>query len=512
MIYTAIFITLFPIILLIKNWTNKYAWFFIVTIAGLDMMFFSSVLYIAKHGNYILPSNPIFKLDYNLYLVLSTLKFNYFNIFRIFNIGLSVFLLSIMLFVYEFTIIDDNKPKEETLKIVIFILLLPIFTVWFYDPNTSFKFHILSTNDINPPVLINTKHIREIIMIIDKLTRSIIILYLSYPFYLLYKLYKQTSIELRKKQIIALAISLMILNILFIGMFVLGPFKEVFSYFKGSSIQRFSSYIKIPVYYYNILPVIMLISINIMLFTLIKFHSIGYAGFITNYFIYRNTFLLNKNLNLRGVFHSFKNTMFMIKLLSEQLEINNDNPKQRELILKLQQVSNSTLNNINLMLNSMKEIKVRQKDRKLIDVLEAALNKVVIAQNITVVKNYYKPDVRAYFDFYHMTEAISNILQNSVEAIQKAERENGFIILELNTEQDLAIIRIKDNGCGIEKNNLTKIFNALFTTKSRQNNWGIGLTYVYRVIKANLGSISVKSEEGRCTTFEILLPRCREGK
>ena len=91
MIYTAIFITLFPIILLIKNWTNKYAWFFIVTIAGLDMMFFSSVLYIAKHGNYILPSNPIFKLDYNLYLVLSTLKFNYFNIFRVFNIGLSVF-------------------------------------------------------------------------------------------------------------------------------------------------------------------------------------------------------------------------------------------------------------------------------------------------------------------------------------------------------------------------------------------------------------------------------------
>jgi signal transduction histidine kinase len=96
-----------------------------------------------------------------------------------------------------------------------------------------------------------------------------------------------------------------------------------------------------------------------------------------------------------------------------------------------------------------------------------------------------------------------NLLSNAIHATQK----NGSIILSgYKTDSDV-IIKIKDNGIGIPKENLRKIFDPFFTTKSFDKGTGLGLFVVHKIISALNGEIHVKSEVGKGTCFTIRLPK-----
>ena len=69
------------------------------------------------------------------------------------------------------------------------------------------------------------------------------------------------------------------------------------------------------------------------------------------------------------------------------------------------------------------------------------------------------------------------------------------------------IIKVSDNGSGISKENLDRIFNPFFTTKSEGHGTGLGLPIVYGIIMEMKGDISVKSEPGSFTEIFITLPR-----
>lgn len=71
-------------------------------------------------------------------------------------------------------------------------------------------------------------------------------------------------------------------------------------------------------------------------------------------------------------------------------------------------------------------------------------------------------------------------------------------------------IIIKDNGCGISEGNLKKIFDPFFTTKDQGKGTGLGLSTVYGTIEDHKGAVTVNSEVGKGTTFEILLPVSEE--
>jgi len=83
------------------------------------------------------------------------------------------------------------------------------------------------------------------------------------------------------------------------------------------------------------------------------------------------------------------------------------------------------------------------------------------------------------------------------------------IFLAANTslkDMDYWRIEIKDTGVGILKENLLKIFNPFFTTKENGKGSGLGLSMVYNIIKQHEGHISVYSEEGKGTVFNVYLP------
>jgi signal transduction histidine kinase len=69
---------------------------------------------------------------------------------------------------------------------------------------------------------------------------------------------------------------------------------------------------------------------------------------------------------------------------------------------------------------------------------------------------------------------------------------------------------VKDNGCGIPKNVLDKIFLPFFTTKPTGEGTGLGLSLSYDIVKANGGELKVETKEGEGSEFIIQLPNKQE--
>lgn len=110
----------------------------------------------------------------------------------------------------------------------------------------------------------------------------------------------------------------------------------------------------------------------------------------------------------------------------------------------------------------------------------------------------------AYIDVEQFTETLINIITNAIEALgSKVDKKIEIIVKE---QGGWGSIEVKDNGCGISKENINKIFTPFFSTKSSVNNWGVGLAFCYKIVQAHDGKISVESKLEEGTTFTISLP------
>lgn len=120
---------------------------------------------------------------------------------------------------------------------------------------------------------------------------------------------------------------------------------------------------------------------------------------------------------------------------------------------------------------------------------------------ISVIRSFKEiPKIPCYSN--QLTQTFMNIITNASEAI----KDKGTITIQTAREKDSIMVRISDNGVGIEEGNLEKIFNPGFTTKGVGVGTGLGLSIGYRVIKAHKGTIEVNSEVGTGTDFIIKLP------
>ncbi len=140
------------------------------------------------------------------------------------------------------------------------------------------------------------------------------------------------------------------------------------------------------------------------------------------------------------------------------------------------------------------------------------------ANKISVIKrlNYNLPRITA--DKRQMEQVIINIINNAIDVLNN----NGEIILStlkkthkgklLSYDSVKEIhIKIDDNGPGIKKEYVEKIFNPFFSTKLNLNGTGLGLSISKSIIQKHKGKIEVSSKEGKGTSFTIILPLNAKG-
>jgi len=121
--------------------------------------------------------------------------------------------------------------------------------------------------------------------------------------------------------------------------------------------------------------------------------------------------------------------------------------------------------------------------------------------NFSIDQSVYVPPVDVNKN--GIFEAILNILMNAADSLE----ENGRLkvnIGPLSSSNSYVRIAVSDNGCGIPKNKISRIFDRYYTTK--ETGTGLGLAIVERVVEAHNGRLAVESEPGKGTTFNIDLP------
>jgi len=101
-----------------------------------------------------------------------------------------------------------------------------------------------------------------------------------------------------------------------------------------------------------------------------------------------------------------------------------------------------------------------------------------------------------------MKHIILNLTSNAIDSMY----ENGELKICAYIENEEIIIVVEDNGCGIEKHNLEKIFNPFFTTKELGQGTGLGLFIVYSEVEKLNGKIKVHSDLGVGSKFSVAIP------
>ena len=107
-------------------------------------------------------------------------------------------------------------------------------------------------------------------------------------------------------------------------------------------------------------------------------------------------------------------------------------------------------------------------------------------------------------DGTQIRQMLVNLVQNGIDAVG-AGGEVRIAAQPLPTTESV-IISVSDNGCGIPKENLSKLFTPFFTTKEMGKGTGLGLAIAYGVVKMHSGDVAVESEVNKGTTFSVTLP------
>lgn len=198
--------------------------------------------------------------------------------------------------------------------------------------------------------------------------------------------------------------------------------------------------------------------------------------------------------------HIIKNEILKVAMCTENIKpyLRKDLPVISD---SLAMISNSTqhmLRMIDRIQKQMGEFKLKVTLNNITAIIEDSLfnlKPLLEAKNIQVSRNY-SGEVLLPCDSFHLKEVFNNLFKNAIEAM----KPGGELTIELNDLTKKIVFVIKDNGSGIDKEDLPHVMEPFFSTKDRKTNFGLGLSYCYNVMQRHGGTLEVFSKKGEGTT------------
>ena len=121
------------------------------------------------------------------------------------------------------------------------------------------------------------------------------------------------------------------------------------------------------------------------------------------------------------------------------------------------------------------------------------------------------PDLLCHANKNKLTQVFVNLIQNALDALKTRPPGDGPATIRITglSENGRVLLRVRDNGEGIDPKNLQKIFDPFFTTRDIGHGMGMGLSICFRIIQEHQGVITVQSERGKFCEFTVDLPDAR---
>jgi putative PEP-CTERM system histidine kinase len=199
--------------------------------------------------------------------------------------------------------------------------------------------------------------------------------------------------------------------------------------------------------------------------------------------------------------HDLKNLASRLSLVTQNLPIHFDNADFRNDALRTISQSLEKINGMCSRLSLLSQkLELQPRETDLND-----LAKNILASLDGLLKA--KPEVnlgrlpKLVFDPEEIQKVLVNLLLNANEAV----REGGSIQVATEQQENFAVFSVADNGYGMSKDFVDRFLFRPFKTTKKQG-MGIGLFQSKKIVEAHQGTIRVESEEGKGTTFKVLLP------
>jgi PAS domain S-box-containing protein len=240
------------------------------------------------------------------------------------------------------------------------------------------------------------------------------------------------------------------------------------------------------------------------------FGSVGIIRDITKVKQLERELREKENLALIGevvssIAHSLSNPLNIISGNADYLLLDKaENDKEYEELKTILDEATRITKSIRHLLNFSRPLKIEKQKNSINRIIDEVVknSKYITGDKKISFKKTLGEIPEFYFDYAQIQEVISNIVTNAVQAINL----QGEIKIKTSHENGIAVIDISDNGPGIPKENLEKIFKPFFSSKGYGKGTGLGLSISKRILKEHGGDITVKSRTGKGTTFTITLP------
>jgi len=210
----------------------------------------------------------------------------------------------------------------------------------------------------------------------------------------------------------------------------------------------------------------------------------------------------------KQVAHEIKNPLTPMRLTVQSFQRKFD-PEDPEIRQKLNEYSNTIIQQIDTMSSIASAFSTyatmpAQKDETLnvVKITKLALD---IFNEEFIYFYSEEEEIIAKFDRTQLIRVITNLVKNSVQAIEQKRTKEPRIEVRVASEESSVSISVKDNGIGVSEGNKDKIFEPKFTTKS--SGMGLGLAMVKNIVETYGGKIVLDSSLENGTTFKVSFPK-----
>ncbi|WP_027138188.1 sensor histidine kinase [Gaetbulibacter saemankumensis] len=208
----------------------------------------------------------------------------------------------------------------------------------------------------------------------------------------------------------------------------------------------------------------------------------------------------------KQVAHEIKNPLTPMRLTVQNFQRKFD-PSDPQIRLKVDEYSKTLIQQIDTMSSIASAFsnfaKMPAQQNETLNVVKIVKLALDIFNDDYIVFMSDADEIIAKFDRTQLIRVVTNLVKNGIQAIPNDR--NPKIVVNVQTDATKVIITIADNGSGILEENLQKVFEPKFTTKS--SGMGLGLAMVKNIVETYNGTITVTSEKNVGTVFKVTFPK-----
>ncbi|MDD6734770.1 MAG: HAMP domain-containing sensor histidine kinase, partial [Clostridiales bacterium] len=452
---------------------------------GFVLLIISSSIYISKLSYYNFP----LQIDYKMYLWFSQIRIHVVTLSRIVNLSMALLMAATVVFLHLFKGLSIWKC---------IILMFPIV---FFFVSTDYVVGEMFYLKINTAGTAEAARFYEdVSKTVHRITLTIFFVYLAVPILVLIRYYMKSHIKTKRRYACTFgACMLMMLAFLFI--------------FTMNSSVRYVLFDKVGLlkvqempYIYNgyiLYPIVVMLMLSVVVFIMLKFKPFDALVIFRRKKMNLNASWINKDLSM--ILHSYKNALLCIEKYADISSDSEDIDDIKDNVTRIDEIAEHARIQIERVLNFLRNKQPNLTRVNVVKCIDETILHCPMLSDIRFVREY-RENFDTIADKIYLGEIFLNLLSNSAEAVAAKNSAEKIIKITVGTENDYGYIDIEDNGVGIEKKKLRKIFRQYYSTKSRANACGVGLTFVKNMLKEFYGDITVESVPSEYTRFQVVLP------